>query len=190
MDPYGTGYNYLAAEDFPRDITVLYTSSMPTLDRKTKMTLSSSRLYVHHTLYADLGHPVTQFLSCGTAAANMIPISVFMAGGLEASEFKFATGNSSLHSGYYIGKDAKIQINVDIVNYDNETKDLYMVSELEYLPGKQPKMLPAEQSVINIGLCDGQDGLKVHAPKGQTKWVIKGSPITIAKDGLLANVCK
>jgi hypothetical protein len=163
---------------------------MPTLDRKTKITLSDSRLYVHHTLYADLGHSLIPFLSCGASPAKMIPVSVFMAGGLEAAEFKFAATNSSLQSGYYIGKSANIMVNVDIVNYDNVAKDLYMVSELEYLPGKQTDRLPAQHSVIDIGLCDGQDALNVHAPPGQTKWSIKGSPITVAKDGLLANACK
>jgi hypothetical protein len=163
---------------------------MPTLDRKTKITLSSSGLYVHHTLYADLGHSLIPFLSCGSAPAKMIPISVFMAGGLEASEFKFSTTNSSLQTGYYIGKGANIMINVDIVNYDNVAKDLYMVSELEYLPGKPTERLPAQHSVIDIGLCDGQDGLNVHAPPGKTKWSIKGSPITVSKDGILANACK
>jgi hypothetical protein len=110
---------------------------MPTLDRKNKITLSSSGLYVHHTLYADLGHPVIPFLSCGTSPAKMIPVSVFMAGGLEAAEFKFSATNSSVQSGYYIEKNANIMINVDIVNYENVAKDLYMVSEIEYLPGKQ-----------------------------------------------------
>jgi hypothetical protein len=163
---------------------------MPTLDRKTKITLSSSGLYVHHTLYADLDHPVTPFLSCGASPAKMIPLSVFMAGGLEASEFKFSTTNSSVQSGYYIAKNANVVVNVDIVNYDNVAKDLYMISELEYLPGKQTDHLEAQHAVIDIGLCDGQDGLNVHAPPGQTKWSIIGSPITVSRNGLFANIRK
>jgi len=126
-DPYGTAYNYLADTDFPKDITVLYTTAMPTLDRKTKINLSSG-LYVHHTLWGDLSHKSVDFLSCEGTKPKPTTISVFMAGGIEKADFKFVNTAGTFKSGYYIGKEDNIMINIDIVNNDRVAKDLYMVA--------------------------------------------------------------
>jgi hypothetical protein len=183
LDPYGTAYSYMADTDFPRNITVLYTSAMPTLDKTTKINLSSG-LYIHHTFLADMIHEEKDFLGCEKTKANPIPISIFNAGGLYPTDFKFANLDDSFQSGYHIQKDAKILNNVDIVNYDKVAKDLYMVIELEYLPGKPANTLSAQHANINLGMCDTQDGLNVHGPQGQTKWSLRGSEMIVTRDGL------
>jgi hypothetical protein len=162
---------------------------MPTIDKSTRITLADG-LYVHHTMYVDLNHTITPFVSCEKSRPRTIPTSVFMAGGLEKSEFKFATPNGTFKSGYYIGRDSKVLINVDIVNYNADSRDLYMVSELEYTPGLSAGVLQAEQSTIDLGLCDNQNGLNVHAPKGQTKWSMSSSPILVSEPGWLINLGK
>jgi hypothetical protein len=113
-----------------------------------------------------------------------------MAGGLQESSFRFGNDNATFKSGYYIGKDSNVLINVDIVNYNEESRDIYMVSELEYLPGLATGTLQAEQHTVDLGLCDGQNGLNVQAPKGQTKWSLTGSPISVSAPGWFVNFGK
>jgi hypothetical protein len=188
-DPYGTAYTYLADKDFPRDITVISTLSKPTLNNSTRISLDDG-LYVHHTLYADVDHKITPFATCEKSKPRLINTSVFMAGGLQESSFRFESDNATFKSGYYIGKDNSVLINVDIVNYFEEARDIYMVSEVEYLPGLATGTLQAEQHSIDLGLCDSQNGLNIQAPKGQTKWSLTGSPILVAEPGWLVNFSK
>jgi hypothetical protein len=160
---------------------------MPTLDRKTKINLKDG-LYVHHTLWGDLSHKSVDFMGCESTTPKPTSLSVFMAGGLETSDFRFGQpAGSALKSGYYIGPQDSVLINIDIVNNEKVAKDLYMIAEMEYLPGKPKDILGAQHTVIDLGFCDGQNGLNIHAPPGKTKWSLKGSTILVTKDGWLSN---
>jgi hypothetical protein len=112
-----------------------------------------------------------------------------MAGGLETSDFTFynKANSSSLKSGYYIAPKDLVLINIDIVNNQKVEKDLYMIAEIEYLPGKPKDVLSAQHEIIDLGFCDEQNGTDIHAPPSQTKWSLKGSAVVITKDGWLSN---
>lgn len=116
-----------------------------------------------------------------------------MAGSLETSDvtwFPKVTKNSSMNSGYYIAPTDPLLVNIDIVNNQKEAKELYMITEIEYLPGKRKDVLAAEHRIMDLGVCDGQDGpsgLDVHPPAGQTKWSLKGSAAVVVREGWLVN---
>ena len=79
-------------------------------------------------------------------------------------------------------------IGVDMANYKDTPRTLYSVSEIEFLPGKNPGLLPAEQMTMDIGTCGGEKGIAIHVPKGQTKYTIKSQEITVATDGYLIHM--
>lgn len=186
MDPHGTGYSYMAGDDFPKDVTVLETKSDMVNEQFQRADLAEG-LYNHHNVFFDTSHAPMAILECGGAPKPGIPVAVFMAGATEVATLKYAVKNGSFKSGFYLGKDDKISIMVDMVNYKNVERTLYSVSEIEYLPGKVQGLLPAEQTTIDIGTCGGQRGNNIHVPKGQTKFSIAGKEISIAQDGWFVN---
>jgi hypothetical protein len=83
MDPAGTGYSYLAAEDFPRDVTILASTSA-IYDENYKKIDTAKGLYNHHNVFFDVGHKEVPAVGCeGGKAAPGMPMSVIMAGATE-----------------------------------------------------------------------------------------------------------
>jgi hypothetical protein len=188
MDPHGTGYANVAGPDFPKDVTVLESESMM-VDENFKRADLADGLYNHHNVFYDLSLATTAMVQCGTAAPKSpLPIAVFMAGATETGTQKYAVANATFQSGFYIGKDDIVSIQVDMVNYKNVPRTLYSVSEIEFVPGKAAGLLPAEQLTLDIGTCGGAKGSSVFVPKGQTKFSLKGQEITVAKDGYFVHM--
>jgi len=190
-DLHGSAYVGLAGKDFPRDITILHTDGIPALraaDGSFSKIKLSDGLYIHHTLFANMNHSVTQFLNCGSTPAKLSPVSVFMAAGLEASEFKFFNKGGSVKSGYYIGPNDNILVNADIVNYNAEPKEAYMVMEMEYFPGKPTGYKDADMVNLDIGMCSGINGLDVHPPAGVKQWSLNGTSMIANQGGYLLHV--
>jgi hypothetical protein len=189
MDPHGTGYSYMAGDDFPRDVTILETKSEIVNEQFKRADLAEG-LYNHHNVFYDISHSTTPILQCDTAPKSALASSLFMGGATEVSTTRFAVKDGSFKSGFYLGKNDKISIVVDVVNYRNNERTVYSVSEIEYIPGKIEDLLPAELATINIGTCGDQIGTSIYAPKGQTKFSISGKEITMAQDGYLVNFRK
>lgn len=189
MDPHGTAYNYMAGDDFPKDITVLSSTSMM-VDENFQRTDIADGLYNHHNAFYNLNHKPKSLLQCGSGSP--IPpakAAVFMAGATETGEEQFAIPNGSFKSGFYIGQKDMVLFGVDMVNYGKKSRNVYSVNEIEFVYGKVPGMLPAEHQIIDIGTCSTDlHGDKVHAPKGQSKFSLQSKEITMALDGYFLHV--
>jgi Stress up-regulated Nod 19 len=188
MDKGGTGYQYMVDDDFPRDITVLETTSQ-LQDETFKRADTKDGIYNHHNVFMDFATPPAPAFSCdnGKKAVN-IPMSVFMAGATEAGDLTFAAApGSSVKSGYYLTKNRQILNMIDVVNYNDVERTVYVQGEIEYLPGKQEGYLDSRQERVDPGMCGGQNGAAIHAPKGQTKFSVNGTNIVVARDGWIVN---
>lgn len=189
MDKGGTGYQYMVDDDFPRDITALETAS-ELQDENFKRTDTKDLIYNHHNVFMDFTSPAASAFGCdnGKKPAGQIPMSVFMAGATEDGGITFAaTPGASVKSGYYLAKDRKILNMIDAINYNNIERTVYVEAEIEYLPGKQEGFLEARQERVDPGICGGQNGGLIHAPKGQTKFSVNSTNIIIARDGFFVN---
>jgi hypothetical protein len=84
MDPAGTGYSYMAADDFPRDVTLLETNSA-IYDENFKKIDTAKGLYNHHNVFFDLGHREESAVGCETRkpTGRSLPTNVIMAGATE-----------------------------------------------------------------------------------------------------------
>jgi hypothetical protein len=83
MDPAGTGYSYLAADDFPRDVTLLSTISA-IYDEDKKKIDTAKGLYNHHNVFYDIGHQEAPVVGCeGGKGGKGMRMSVIMAGASE-----------------------------------------------------------------------------------------------------------
>jgi hypothetical protein len=79
---------------------------------------------------------------------------------------------------------------LDMVNYKDVPRKVYVEAWIDYLPGKQEGWLDSQNTVINLGMCDGGSSSfqanNVHAPPGVSKFNIKAKkPIDIVKDGYM-----
>jgi hypothetical protein len=77
-----------------------------------------------------------------------------------------------------------------VVNYNNEEKTVYIIGEMEYLPGKAAGYLLSSSHTINIGLCTGVNGVDIRPPPGQKRFTVEGKDIIIARNGYFINTRK
>jgi Stress up-regulated Nod 19 len=118
-----------------------------------------------------------------------MPMSYFIRGTADLNSNRYTTADGSFKAGFYIGKDAPITQMIDIVNYNNNTRKVYTVSEVEYLEGKQPGFLQSVSTGIDLGMCNGlgQTGTFIYAPKNQKKFSFTGKDMTFERDGYILN---
>jgi hypothetical protein len=120
-----------------------------------------------------------------------MPMSIFMGAGSEDAEDKYSTTNDKVKAGYYIGKHDVITFGMDVVNYEDRERTVYIASEMEYLPGKPEGYVHAQSRIIPMGVCDGIGGMmtagNIHPPKeGNKRFVLEGkNDAEVLQDGYL-----
>jgi hypothetical protein len=173
---------YAVANDFPTDITIFDAYSF-VADEKFKEIDRKDGLYNHHNVFVDLSSTPPAIVGCGQEAFPSIPVNVFLGGSADIQSYRYTSNDGKFNSGMYLAKDTPIMQMIDIVNYNNESRTVYTVSELEYLPGKQPGFLSSGTSGIDIGMCSGKTGMFITAPKGEERFTFSGKDVTVGHDG-------
>jgi hypothetical protein len=185
MDPAGTSWGYLA-DGIPRDITILKTNTTVVYADGSKADISNG-LYDHHTFMTNIDKPVPSWYNCGgnkkSPFDSMTPGSLFIGGSEDKYGGYFSTPDGSVNSGYYVGQNDKLLMNGDVINYTNETKIVYTLNEIEYIPGKVAGMADASMYVMVPGQCDGQFGLVLG--NQQKAFTLKGTPMSVTRDGTI-----
>lgn len=111
-----------------------------------------------------------------------------MGGAADTSANRYTSGDGQFKAGFYLDPKATVMQMVDIVNYNNVSRSVYTISEMEYLPGKQEGFLQSTSTGIDLGRCAGKTGMFVHPPPGQKKFTFAGKDFTIEKDGYFLNI--
>jgi hypothetical protein len=93
---------------------------------------------------------------------------------------------SSITSGYWIGGGGDMRLMSELVNYDPVEKDLYLTLDVEWTPGKDPKMLDVGMGVISVDGCSDKEVGFLHPPKDKAV-VYTGDEWTIGGDGYFMN---
>jgi len=194
MDPTGTGYNNLAAPDFPKDVLIVDGTS-GLLNETFQPAIVDDGVYNHHTTFMDASKWAPNWLSCNGKQVPEVPMAFFLGSGSDDTINTYNGPNNNVKSGFYVGKNDIILVGLDVVNYHNRERTLYMVNEIEYFPGMPKGYTHAQSHVIPMGLCDGLVNVmanwNIHAPAGQKKFVLEGkNDIEITKDGDLVATCK
>jgi hypothetical protein len=187
MDKGGTGYMYMVGDDFPRDITILEThSEVQTPDFKRAGT--EQGIYNHHNVFSHMqaAEPVYGCEKAGPFKFKM-PFTVLTAGATENGFVRYFAEDDVVKSGYYLPKDRVVMNQIDVINYNNEEKEVYTSTEFEYLPGKAEGYVESRQYLIDPGMCGGPSGAFIHPPKGQSKFSVKANNIVALKDGWIIN---
>jgi hypothetical protein len=181
MDPSGTAWSYLA-DGFPRDITVLKSNTTVVYADGTRADVGNG-IYDHHTYMSDMDKPIPGWFNCGSrnsAFVSLSPGSLFVGGSEDKYGGYFTTPDGGFNSGYYIGQKDRLVLNGDVINYTDETRTVYTLNEIEYIPGKAKGMSEASMYVMVPGQCDGQFGLVL--PNAEKTFTVKGRALNVTRD--------
>lgn len=118
-----------------------------------------------------------------------------MGAGSEDADDKYSTSNDKVKAGYYIGKNDVITFGMDVVNYHDTERTIYIATEMEYLPGQPEGYVHAQSRIVPMGICDGSQGMmgatNIHPPVGEKKFVLEGkNDVEILQDGYLLSTGK
>jgi len=191
MDPAGTGYQNLAGDDFPRDATFV-DASTTLLNETFQKAYVSDGLYNHHIVWYDQSKSNPSFVSCNGKRAMTLPMSIFLGAGSEEVDGMYRHMGGEVKSGYYIGPKDVINFGMDIVNYQDRERTVYMANEIEYLPGKPEGYTDAQTHVLTMGMCDGGNArmgaMHIHPPQDKKQFTLTGNqPIVVDKEGYLVS---
>jgi hypothetical protein len=79
--------------------------------------------------------------------------SVFIGKGGEASATVFADLTKSIKTGYVIGKKDRITFTMELINYEEKEKEVYLTLDYEYLPNGPTGYLDVGMGAINSDGC-------------------------------------
>lgn len=190
MDKGGTGYMYMVADDFPKDITILESHS-EVQNPQFKRVGTEEGIYNHHNVFMHMQSSSAVYGCEGAGPSKFsMPFTVLSAGATENGFVRYFAEDDVVKSGYYLPKDRQILNQLDVINYNDEEREVYTSTEFEYLPGKAEGYIQSRQYLIDPGLCGGPSGASIHPPKGQSKFSIKTSNLVALKDGWIVNTSK
>lgn len=184
MDPAGAGYQYIA-EDIPRDITVLKSNVTLVYGDGTVADVSNG-VYQHHSYITAATKKIPSWFNCGETKMmfeSLSPGSLFIGGAEDKFGGYYTTPTGDLNSGYYISKEDKLVMNLDVINYTPQDKVVYTLNEIEYVPGKPSGLMDATMYVIVPGQCEGQYGLINGA--GKQQFSVTGRAMNVTKDSTI-----
>jgi len=189
MDPSGTGYTDLVGNDFPRDALILDGTSL-LVNETFQPAIVDDGIYNHHTLFTDLNKRPVSWLACNGSPLPEAPGAVFLGSGSDDNINRYNSPDNQIKSGFYVGKKDTIFFGLDVVNYHDRERTLYMVNEIEYYPGMPEGYTHAQNHVVPLGLCDGllsvMSANNIHAPVNEKKFTLQGkNEIEVTRDGHL-----
>lgn len=183
MDPNSDQFSGMVT-GVPTNIMVLRTNSSLTYENGSIADVVNG-VYNHHLIIADTAKIGPSPIKCAVPdpKSSATPNMGLLMGASEANrDLQFAAGGDVV-SGFLIGKDDKIMLNGEIVNYTNDTKLIYSVSDVEYVEAAPKDALDATMNIFDITMCSS--GNSLEAPHGQMKWSVSSKKVQIVKDGTI-----
>lgn len=133
-----------------------------------KLASPENNVYIHHMLSFDTtkkpNSPLGGFLGNNNQQLASIAGSAFGDRGEDSGDTAttFVSANSSQLGGYHMKKEARLFVQTDLVNYDDKQKKLFLVLEVEYLPGQVGHDAGASLKTVRGGI--NLNGVTKSAP--------------------------
>jgi hypothetical protein len=125
----------------------------------------------HHTAILNTGKDVW-WSACGLPM-TLRGIDPFFGLGNEKTPAAYQIPGSSIKSGYYLAPDNKFILVNELMNMDEEEKEVYVTVNWEYVPGKPEGFKQAQDIWLDLGYCNpaGEDPPNDRAfNKSSIKW--------------------
>jgi len=151
---------------------------------------NANGLYIHHAFFYDASKPPRSSLACPGTGANISAFNYLMAEGADTAGLKYpdnyTIGNPIM--GTWVEKGSRILINGDVVNYNPEARDVYMVADIQYVEGRRTSLLEPAMHLVTVGSCESNGGIAdliLHPPADKKQWTIKGDTVVKEDSRLL-----
>jgi hypothetical protein len=185
MDPAGSAWTSVAG-NFPSDITILRVKSTPRFLDGTRARAQTG-VYTHHIAFVDITSKpleVTRCVNSDTETPRRMSIITGVAE--EAGSGNYTIPLPGMKSGYYIKKNSPILLTGDLVNYTDAEKEVYIEVELDYVEGRDPKLLETSVQVLRLAECSGKDQyIVVDIPEGKNKFTLSSKVNKIMQNGYI-----
>lgn len=153
-------------------------------------------------------------IACPDGKTTGAPVSPFFGASEANRDLQFVAPAVNFNGGYYVAKTDKLMLTAELVNYSNDTKQIYLQSELEYLPGKPAGAIEIGLQVLKVDQCSApapttsqilsgymgklgglitgkapaeapmMEGM-IMVPKDKKKWDMKSKKMIITQDGYI-----
>jgi hypothetical protein len=191
LDPKGTAFAYIA-KDFPSDVTILIPKMLIVHEDGNEIS-NANKVYNHHAFVYDVSRGMRANLQCKGSNRDLAAVNALMGSSADFSPDSMLsavnmTQANKIKIGNYVSKTNQILLSADLVNYNPEPKNVYLVADLTYLEGKAVGYYETAIHLISVGTCEAQMfspgsllyGLFITPPANKKKWSLQGD--TIVKD--------
>jgi hypothetical protein len=130
----------LITEGLCKNCTILAGKTRLTFEDGTEA-IPSTGVYIHHIISYDLSKPANlPITKCGAGQTQRLSLGAeFLAQGEDSSGqagILFTSADGKYDSGFYLGAGDKVMNQVDLVNYNNDTRKVFVNYDIEYMEGK------------------------------------------------------
>jgi hypothetical protein len=182
MDPSGNVFGGQTI-GLPKDATLLFQNT--TLQYEDgRIADSSSGVYNHHVLSINPMKRAPTVFACPGYNSSLGLASIPIAAIEDVGYSMYTTSDWKFNSGYYIGKSDRFMTAGEVVNYSDEQKSIYLVSELEYVPGKPEGLMDVSIQLLGVNHCESLN-MSLHPPVGWKVFSFKSQNVTILQNGYL-----
>jgi hypothetical protein len=127
------------------------------------------------------------FASCSSWGIAL-PMALFLGGSEDKGDVVYSTPDGMFDSGFYVGKKDIIRFGGDVVNYNNEERTVFSVTEFDYIEGRPDGFLETSSQTVAVGMCNNWTDLQGLFSGGKIKkFAIHGKPLTMLTDGYLVS---
>jgi hypothetical protein len=178
---------YKKVTGMPTDISILSTRATLLNEDGSPADISSG-VYNHHINFADANKVPFALTACpGAAPVHIFGLSFFGGVSEDKTTYTYTTKDSELDSGFYFGKDHNILFTAELINYTNATKNVYIVLDMQYVPG-QAKMDSSFES-LSVTQCDGF-APTIALPASKKQFHMTSKDMVIQQDGYIVSARK
>jgi hypothetical protein len=186
LDPQGTGYTYMA-KDFLSNVTVLIPKMLIVHEDGTEIS-NANKVYNHHAFVYDVSRGTRANIKCKNTKGDLAAVNALMGSSADFTPESMQialnyTGPDKLKIGNYVGNSSQLLLWIDLVNYNPEPKNVYVIADLTYIEGKAVGYYESVVHLISVGTCESNaflGGLFVIPPRDKKQWSLHGE--TVVKD--------
>jgi hypothetical protein len=179
-------------QGIPQDSYILRTNLTLQYEDGTLATVAND-VYNHHVQIFDIGKTTEQLIQCGkidpSKPRNGMKLrgSYFGGSASDGAPSLFSTPDGMFNSGYFLGKQSKVIMSAELVNYAKEPKTVFAVTEIDYLPGDTLGMMDTSVGIMSVNQCDDLPNPFLRPPAGNKAFDMKSKNITILQDGYMVS---
>jgi hypothetical protein len=151
----------------------------------------NSGVYNHHVQIFDIGKATESMFQCGPLKTGPVQSGMKMMGSYfggsaaDGAPSIFSTPDGSFNSGYYLSKSSKVIMSAELVNYAKEQKNIYAVTEVDFIPGSPAGIMDTTVGIMSVTQCDRLPNPFLRGPDSQKVFEFRSKGITATMDGYI-----